>query len=69
MLILREISLNNGKTLRNIKFNSSQKDFEQKRKTEFEIDLERKNLFRTEQICLTADSIIYYVFANSTDTT
>ena len=69
MIILREISLNNGKTLRNVQFNGSQKDFEQKRKTEFEIELEYKNLFRTEQICLTTDSIIYYVFANSADTT
>ena len=69
MITLREISLNNGKTLRNMKFFGGKDDFEKQRKTEFEIELYRESLFRREQVCLTTDSIIYYIFAKSTDTT
>ena len=65
MTILKEISLSNGQTLKNVGFAGSKDEFDTARKTAFEIELERQSaMATTDVIHLLTDTIVYYVFSS-----
>ena len=64
MTTFKEISLNNGQTLKNVKYNGTKEEFDTARKTTFELELEREEAMTTDTIHLLTDTIAYYIFSS-----